>query len=341
MIATRILRGWTPFFFTPLDARPLALFRMLSGLLCTCMFLASAANWNRFFAADGIISLRSTELQNTRVNESLGLFYWTEGIVPIGFWWFVCVAFSIMFMVGWKTRWATVGLYVMIEAMLHRNPYLANGEEMVMRMCLLYLVFADPGAVWSVDARLRRRKGMVRPYLLPGWPIRMMQINVALIYVISLPYKLVQDPGWVTGDAIHWTVASDMWGPSEYPFITLAFNGLLRKLITFGTVIVEAWFPLCVWFGRTRRSAIISIAALHLGIAVMIPNVTYFTLSMVCTFPAFLAAEDIDLMDRAWCRLRRFFRSRERSLLPAHRRMAQPLADPARASSGLSASTRS
>ncbi len=82
--------------------------------------------------------------------------------------------------------------------------------------------------------------------MLPGWPIRMMQWNIALIYVISLPYKLAQDPGWVTGDAIHWTVASDMWGPSQYPWITLAFGGFIRKAMTFGTVLIEAFSSGCV-----------------------------------------------------------------------------------------------
>jgi hypothetical protein len=68
--------------------------------------------------------------------------------------------------------------------------------------------------------------------------------------------------------------------------------------MTFGTVIVEAFFPLAVWFRPTRRLAIITIAGLHLGIAVMIPNVTHFTLSMICTFASFLVAEDMDALQR-------------------------------------------
>jgi hypothetical protein len=135
-----------------------------------------------------------------------------------------------------------------------------------------------------------------------------MQINVALIYLISLPYKFAQDPGWVTGDALHWTVASDMWGPFHHPWLTLSFGGWLRKLMTFGTVLVEAFFPLFVWFSPTRRIAILTIAALHLGIALTIPNVTYFTLSMVCTFPAFMTSEDIDLLQRCILAIRRRFR---------------------------------
>ena len=78
MMISRIRRGWNPFFFTPLDPRPLALFRILSGLLLCWIMAASFKNWNRFFAADGIISLHSENLQNSRVNSALGLFWRTE-----------------------------------------------------------------------------------------------------------------------------------------------------------------------------------------------------------------------------------------------------------------------
>jgi hypothetical protein len=261
------------------------------------MMLASGPNWSRFFHADGIISLNSPQLTNTRVNDSMGLFYWTEGFVPIDVYWYVGVLVSITFTVGLFTRTSTVCLLLLIRSILSRNPYLANGEEMVMQMCLIYLMWTNLGASYSLDAWLRRRLGWNNPTSVAAWPIRMMQINVALVYVISLPYKFVQDPGWVTGDALHWTIASDMWGPSEYPWLTLALDGWIRKFLTFGTVFVEGFFPLAVWFRPTRRLAIVAIASLHIGIALLIPNVTYFTLSMVCCFAAFLNQDDFQLLD--------------------------------------------
>jgi hypothetical protein len=60
---------------------------------------------------------------------------------------------------------------------------------------------------------------------------------------------------------------------------------------------VEGLFPLAVWFRPTRRLAIVAIASLHIGIALLIPNVTYFTLSMVCCFAAFLNQDDFQLLD--------------------------------------------
>ena len=280
-----------------MDPRPIALFRILSGCLLTCMMLASGPNWHRFFHADGIVSLHSPGLNNTRVNESMGLFYWTEGLIPVDAYWYVGVIVTFAFTIGFCTRTSTVCVWLLIRSMLSRNPYLANGEEMVMQMCLIYLIWSNLGAIYSFDSWLRSRRGMSPTKQVAGWPIRMMQINVALVYAISLPYKLAQDPGWVTGDALHWTIASDMWGPSDYPWLTLAMDGWIRKFMTFGTVFVEALFPLAVWFAPTRRLSIAAIASLHIGIALLIPNVTYFTLSMVCCFAAFLNRDDFRLFN--------------------------------------------
>jgi len=327
----RLYHSWNPFWFARLDARPLAIFRMATGTLILLMLLCLLPNWNRFYAADGIISLNSPGLVNDRVNSSIGLFYWTEGWLPVEIHWLVAFAFTTMFLVGYKTRWSTLGTLVMIDAMIHRNPYIVNGEELVWRMVLLYSLFIDLGAAWSVDAWRRARQrnsSQATPGTLFAWPVRMMQINIALIYGISLPYKFAQDPGWVTGDAFHWTVASDMWGPSSMPWITLAFGGMLRKLITFGTVLVEGAFPVLVWFEKYRRWVLVPIASLHLGIAMMIPNVTFFTLSMVCAFPCFLTARDLEDMRWLWqfCKTKLGVRRRAPS---AGRQVAQGLASAA------------
>ncbi len=291
---SQLIRHWNPFWFSRLDARPLALFRMATGLLALLMLLSLYPNWSRYYAADGMISLNSPGLANERVNSPLGLLYWSEGVLPIEAFWGISVALAVMFLLGYHTRWATFGLLVMFDALVHRNPYIVNGEELVWRMVLLYSLLIDLGATWSIDAWLRDRRGATRKSTLFAWPVRLMQINIALIYGISLPYKFAQDPGWITGDAFHWTVASDMWGPSSLPWLTLAWGGLLRKLITFGTVLVEGAFPLLVWFEKYRRWVLVPIACLHLGIAWMIPNVTFFTLSMVGVFPCFLTGQDLD-----------------------------------------------
>jgi hypothetical protein len=195
--------------------------------------------------------------------------------------------------------------------MIHRSPYVVNGEDLVLRMVLLYGIFAPLGGAWSVDAWLRSSKGSplrsskgsplrsskgsrnvsLQPQI---WAIRMLQINFALVYMISLPYKIGQDVDWLTGDAFHWTVASDMWWiPGFLPEISYAFGGAIRKALTWGTLLVEGLFPILVCIPRTKLWAIASVTSLHIGIAILVPNVTFFSLSMLCGFCLFLPPETI------------------------------------------------
>ena len=75
-----------------------------------------------------------------------------------------------------------------------------------------------------------------------------MQINFLLIYAISLPNKFAQDIDWLTGDELHWTIASDMWRTRGWMSeLTLGFDSVLRKSMTWGTVLVEVFFRF--WFG--------------------------------------------------------------------------------------------
>jgi hypothetical protein len=124
-----------------------------------------------------------------------------------------------------------------------------------------------------------------------------MQINFIAIYAISLPYKIGQDLDWIWGDAIHWTIASDMWWTrGTMSWITLEFNGLFRKIMTWGTLLVEGLFPLFVCFPRTKTISVLLLISLHVGIALTIPGVTLFTLSMVAGAVMFLPNSAFEAM---------------------------------------------
>ena len=116
----------------------------------------------------------------------------------------------------------------------------------------------------------------------------MMQVNIALIYAISVPYKLVDDVAWVDGTALYWATHSNLW--TRWPSFPLFYSPFLIKVMTYGTILVEGSFPLLVWFRPTRLLIIIAMASMHIGIAIMLQNVTFFTLAMVCSFWVFVPA---------------------------------------------------
>jgi hypothetical protein len=79
-----------------------------------------------------------------------------------------------------------------------------------------------------------------------------------------------------------------MW--SRCPFPSL-FYDWLSHVLTYATVLIEGAFPILFWFRKTKLPAIAAIVGLHVGIAVMLKNVTFFSLAMACSLSIFLPPE--------------------------------------------------
>jgi hypothetical protein len=282
----RAWRAWDQFWFAPLDALPAALFRISIGTLLTLAFLASAANWHRFYGADGMLSLGDPTISPVPQGW-WSVFYWTDGVLPVGAYWGAGTLAAVAFTVGWHTRLAAVLLFVLQASMVHRNPMAVNGEDLVFRMLLFYSCFAALGTTWSLDARRRPGAGGRAE----RWPIRLMQLNLALIYLVSQPYKIASDPTWVSGDAMYYVMINRTW--SRFPWPALYYHPWVAYPSTWGSLLIEIALPIGVWIPRLRRWVVLAAGALHVVIAVALQNVTFFTLAMTASFWVFLTSEDL------------------------------------------------
>lgn len=285
-----LIQAWNRCFFSTCDPLPAAVARIGLGLMLLLMFLALDANWERYYAADGIMSFVDHDLDERRFVDDWNLFHILGDRVPLRAFWLVGVFGSAALLVGFCSRLASLALLALVTSMINHTPVVVNGEDLIARLLLIYGCFAPWGQTLSVDAWLRRGKPAPTATV---WPIRMMQFHVLLVYAISLPYKIVQDWDWVTGEALHWTVASDMWWVrGSMPWLTLAAGGICVKLLTWGTLLIEGTYPVLVWFRRPRLWVVAGVAGLHLGIAATIPGVTLFTLSMVIGAALFVPGDD-------------------------------------------------
>ena len=289
-------RFWDRVWFTRIDPLPVGVFRISLGILMLSMYLCLYPHWLAYYGFSGVLSLNEP-LLHADVHDWLCLFNWTDGWgIPLRMLWGIAVLASLAFTLGWQTRAATIVLYVLEVSVIHRNRFAINGEDLVFRMLLFYACFASLGGAVSIDDWLRRRRlraqgqSVTEPESIPVWPIRLMQINIALVYIISLPNKLVDDIAWSHGDAIYLSMVSNLWSRGYWPWL---FYGWLGKLFTWGTILTEGTFPILVWFRKPRLYVIGAIASMHIGIAIFLKNVTFFSLSMVCSFLLFVPAETL------------------------------------------------
>ena len=283
---------WKNFWFARFDPLPLAVFRIAIGGLMLWGYLCLYTDWGRYFGVDGVQSLNDPALPAPLV-DWWSIFYWTENFLPVRAIWWLAVVAAVGFTIGWQTRACTILLFIMESSMIHTNRWAINGEDLIFRMLMFYGCFATLDRALSVDRWLKVRRGAPREIVPEEWPVswpaRLMQINIVLVYAISLPNKLVDDVAWQNGNAIYLSMVSNMW--SRFPWPELFYDGTLSKFFTYSTIVVEGLFPILVWFRRTRLYIIAALASLHIGIAIMLQNVAFFSISMVCSFCVFLPGD--------------------------------------------------
>lgn len=285
----RFTQAWDKIWFSRFDPVSIGVFRIFLGVLITVFYIALYPNWERFYAADGITSLNEFSYPD----DPWTLFHWTEPNLPIGVYWWLGFVAAVFFTLGWKTRLCTALLFVLESSLLNRSLTTMNGEDVLFRMLLFYGMFAPLGCRLSLDRYLKKRRGdqETEDELPMIWAVRAMQINFVLVYAVSLGYKMVDDVVWWNGDALYLIVSDKMWNRWPWPEMFYALDGLLSKLITYGTLLVEGAFIWLVWFDRPKLYVIGALAVLHLGIAFMLKGATFFTLSMVCGVWIFIPPE--------------------------------------------------
>lgn len=279
----RAWRGWDRFWFAPTDPLALGLVRIAVGVTMVLWTLSLLGQLGDFFTAGGVTGT---------VTRERPWYAWTVlGAAPspllLGAVWLALLAAAVALALGWRTRAAAVIVLVAAVSLQRTDPYVFNSGDSLLRLLCLYLAIAPAGAALSLDAR---RRG---PRAIPAWPVRLIQLQVAVMYLAAVWAKL-RGPAWRDGTATEYALrlpdlerfplgrALDEW-PALVP------------LTTYGTIAVEAALVVLIWPRRTRPFALLAGVGLHLGIELGL-RVGFFTLAVFASYLAFV--------DPAWARAR-------------------------------------
>jgi hypothetical protein len=268
------------FFFSEFDPIVLSFFRMIFGMYLIIFYIALFPNWENYYGPGGV----RPELPQML---SWSLFDLTQNWISVSIYWWLGFICSLAFTLGWMTRISTILLFLIQSSMNHSNPMMVNGEDLVIRMLLFYSIFSPLDYSISISNFLNAPKQNRRlPWI---WPLRLMQINITLIYAFSLPLKLAADPSWLNGEALYWVMMTSTW--NRWPWQSFFYDGYLSKVLTISTVLVELSFPFLIWFERTRIPILVAITFFHFGLGIGLQNVSFFSFAMVCSFVLFIPEE--------------------------------------------------
>jgi hypothetical protein len=277
------------FWFEDVPPHGYALLRIAFGALGLIEILGP---WplSMFWPLDGVVPLPGGGLgvRAALLDRGLGV---VSGYAIVAL---LIVSFTAM-AVGFKSNLAVATSFLGSLLQIRWNPLPLSSAHQVLVVILFCLLWADTGAVWSFDSRLRgARLGSGAHDKQPIWPLRLIQCQVALIYASSGLWKLF-GPVWRDGSGVYYALNSNVFhrAPLSLPVETSS----LLALATYGTLLFELSFPLLLLTRPTRRLALVAGVLLHLGLWMTL-ELGLFSWLMVATYLAFLDPDHI--AKRGW-----------------------------------------
>jgi predicted DCC family thiol-disulfide oxidoreductase YuxK len=190
---------------------------------------------------------------------------------------------TFAWVLGWHTRLMTLFTYVVLWSLHERNPLLWDGGDNLLHLVLVYALFANLGAYFSLDAERLRAERLARPWharalaMLHNAAMLAVALQVCLVYAVAGLYK-VQGEMWQSGTALYYIMRVDEFSWPGYSELIYR-NGLLVAALSYATVAFQVSFTFLFLLNRrTRLLALASGISFHLGIGIFMGLVTFSAL---------------------------------------------------------------
>ncbi len=309
MKLAQITDAWNEFFFKPQSPLPIAVFRILYGLLVLqCLIIQLLPDFEFWYGEKGIV-LGTTSVTHFWRQPTFDLFSITGGS-PLGLQIFLgcTILAAVCLTIGLATRYSAIFVFLAFVSMHAHDPMNINGGDCFIRIAAFYLAISYAGEALSVDRWLAKKFGSDEgPKEYWPWAQRMLQIQVAIVYWQTSAAKL-SGAQWLDGHAIYYaTRLEDMY---RFPIPFIYDNLTTIQLITWTTLVIEVALWTLIWVKELRYWVLLAGLCLHIGIDTSI-SLPLFEWAFICSYVVFIEPEDLR---KAYRRAREFI---EAKLSPA------------------------
>jgi predicted DCC family thiol-disulfide oxidoreductase YuxK len=288
-----------------IDPRSLALGRIGIGLVLIADLLRRIPWLRDFYSNLGLIP-NHTVLWRPPFPRIFSVFFMASLPEESSLLFWVCFLCFFCLLIGYRTRLFHVLSFAMTTSLHNRIIFAENWGGVALGVLMVWTAFLPLGRRFSVDAllaSLRARPHETTEELAAGVPppdrrpapaslaALGLLLQIAAIYGFNYLHKSGQT--WRDGSAVHYVLYQEriittlgVWVREHLPFS-------FTKVLTYGTLVVEAAAPILVltpiFWRWTRFVAAVLLAGLHTSIALVV-NLGIFSAAMLA-FQPFLVTE--------------------------------------------------
>ncbi len=270
----RLRDAWRKFFFQPVPAVNLCLFRIFFGLVVLESAFLNLADVPTWYGVNGTLGREIvTNVLGSKCLDLLLFLPPTDSAVWSFY--FVHIISAFCFTIGLFTRVSSIALYFTMSSLHFRNPVIINAGDDLMRVYSFFLMFSPAGATLSIDNLLRKRKpdsehskrgsepAVAEDCTITPWTQRLIQLELTLAY-FQYFWTKVGGNTWIDGTAVYYVLNNTTI--EHFPWPLDRRNILVAKLLTWGTLVIEFFLWNLIWVKRFRYYVLFGGVLLHLGL---------------------------------------------------------------------------
>lgn len=285
--------GWNEFWFGPVSLLQLAVFRIL---VCTTMFqmyFSRQFDVETYYGAGSFIPRSiSLSLAPEFYQMSYPWFFWPDEWASPVHALFVLSLFLLIFGIGGRAL--TLLAWILHMGFLYRNYAVAFGADLIGGIFLFYLagtLSCSKLSLWSWWRTKKSGMNLPEPNSDLGTRVfyRLIQIQLCVIYAFT-GYEKLKGGSWWDGTAL-WTVLANSQ-ISAFDFVWTRNFPTAIAIATFTTIVFEIYFPVLVWFEKTKRFVLGLGLFFHVGIGIALALPT-FSAVMLAPYVLFLKEEEV------------------------------------------------
>ncbi|MDD9932843.1 MAG: HTTM domain-containing protein [Myxococcales bacterium] len=267
-------------FFDPIDARPLALVRIGLGLCLFSCYLLYIPHLEAIFGPEGL-ALAYYEAFAPRDPIAPDHLWLVHGLLLLS---------SASFTVGFRSRLSGFTLAACHAAFLDVTVMHTWGWSRMMVTFMLYVALANPGGCYSVDRWLAKRSGRERAGTTAAWPVRILMLHVAIIY-LSAGWARLFDESWIRGEMIYVALNFSLY--SRHLYLDLQSLKPILVVACWAAWAIEMAAPALLWPRRTRLPCVFGLMAMHLGLE-LTATIGFWQLMMISALCIFLPGDWVE-----------------------------------------------
>ncbi len=278
---------WQRLWFTPTSPAPFCVFRILLGLIVIVSSVHRCIDADVWYAQPGMFPVESTTVY-TNGYKTLSLFSLitpSHELVVASL--SVLIIAAISMTLGFKTRLSAFLTWILVLSFNHRNPFVLNCGDSLMQIALFLVTLGPAGAMYSIDAAMN--KGGQDQRVCEPWAQRLMQLQIALVYVSSFFCKY--GPAWWNGTASYYAMHVRAYALFQPPH---SLDQLwISQLFTLSTLAVEFSLFTLIGIKEFRYWVLLAGLIFHVGLLFTM-NFAYLQLLMIASYVNFVRAEDVE-----------------------------------------------